>query len=195
LQTPAAPILAREKRKRKDEYDPSQPATIKRGKGAAASSSSSSSSTKLPKPPKNTAVYVTNLPLDTEADELHARFAKCGLIEEDDDGSPKIKMYASEDGSFNGQALVVFFKEDSVTLAVNLMDDAELRLGDMNTKMRVQKAEFSHKNTGGDGQPSAPRKTVDKKKISKRLGKMQRCVLKFIHDTLFFLTFIYTKGN
>jgi HIV Tat-specific factor 1 len=89
-------------------------------------------------------------------------------------------MYASEDGSFNGQALVVFFKEDSVSLAVNLMDDAELRLGDLNTRMRVQKAEFSHKNTGGDGsngQSSAPRKTVDKKKISRRLGKMQRCVL------------------
>jgi HIV Tat-specific factor 1 len=68
---------------------------------------------------KNTAVYVTNLPRDTEVDELLERFGKCGVIEEDDEGEPKIKMYAREDGSFSGEALVVFFKEDSVTLALN----------------------------------------------------------------------------
>ena len=126
--------------------------------------------------PKNTAVYVTGLPVDTDPEELHERFARCGVIEEDDQGEPKIKMYAKDDGSFSGEALVVYFKEDSVLLALNILDDAELRLGDSSTVMRVQRAEFGHKNTGSDahGNDSQPRKTVDKKKATKRIGKMQR---------------------
>jgi len=116
---------------------------------------------------------VTSLPRDTEVDELLQRFGKCGVIEEDDQGEPKVKMYAREDGSFSGEALVVFFKEDSVTLAVNLMDEAELRLGDASTRMRVQQAEFRHKQQQGGG---GERKVVNKKKATKRIGKMQRCV-------------------
>ena len=77
----------------------------------------------------------------------------------------------------------MYFKEDSVTLALNILDDAELRLGEPSTRMRVLRAEFGHK--GGDGKPGggaaaggsgAPRKTVDKRKATRRLGKMQRCV-------------------
>jgi len=62
------------------------------------------------------------------------RFGKCGVTEEDDGGEPQIKMYAREDGSFNGEALVVFSKEDSVTLALNLMD----------ASMRIRRAKFGH---------------------------------------------------
>ena len=39
----------------------------------------------------------------------------------------------------------MFFKEDPVALAVNLMNEAELRLGDASTRMKVQRAEFGHK--------------------------------------------------
>jgi HIV Tat-specific factor 1 len=123
---------------------------------------------------------VTSLPRDTEVDELLQRFGKCGVIEEDDEGEPKIKMYAREDGTFSGEALVVFFKEDSVTLAVNLMDEAELRLGNASTRMRVQKAEFGHKQQQrADGQAGGEeRKVVNRKKATKRIGKMQRCGLR-----------------
>lgn len=119
---------------------------------------------------------MTGLPLDTESEELQERFARCGLIEEDDQGEPKIKMYAKDDGTFSGEALVVYFKEDSVTLALNLLDDAELRLGDSGSVMSVRRAEFGHKNTGGDaqGNNAQPRKTVDKKKATRRIGKMQQ---------------------
>jgi len=82
-------------------------------------------------------------------------------------------MYAKEDGSFSGEALVVYFKEDSVLLALSLLDDAELRLGDPSTTMRVQKAEFTHKHTTNDSE-AKPRKTIDKKKATKRIGKMQK---------------------
>jgi len=89
-----------------------------------------------------------------------------------------VKMYAREDGSFNGEALVVYFKEDSVMLALNLLDDAELRLGDVNSIMRVSKAEFGHKAAAVDGQ-EVKRKTVDKKKASKRIVKMQKKLLEW----------------
>ncbi|KAL0956589.1 hypothetical protein HGRIS_002727 [Hohenbuehelia grisea] len=175
-ETPAAPVLARENKKRKEpDYTSATPyeagPSIKRGKKE--------------KPPgerksKNTAIYVTNLPVDTEAEEIIERFSKFGIIEEDDDGEPKVKMYANEDGTFSGQALVVYFQEDSVTLAVNLLDEAELRIGDSSTVMQVQKAEFGHKNTaGGPSGESKPRKTVDKKKASRRIGKMQKKLLEW----------------
>jgi len=122
---------------------------------------------------------MTSLPLDTQINELAERFGKCGVIEEDDEGEPKIKMYAREDGSFSGDALVVFFKEDSVTLAVNLMDEAELRLGDVSTRMKVQRAQFGHKQqqgTDGQGGGGGERKVANRKKATRRIGKMQRCV-------------------
>lgn len=125
---------------------------------------------------KNTAVYVTGLPYDAEAEEIADRFSRCGVIEEDDHGEPKVKMYAREDGSFLGEALVVFFKEDSVTLALNLLDEAELRLGDPSSVMRVVQADFTHKNHSSGVAGDQPRKVVDKKRATKRIGKMQRCV-------------------
>jgi HIV Tat-specific factor 1 len=179
LQVPAAPVLARESKKRKVPEDYTSPTpppggpSIKRGKGKNNGDGDKPKS-------KNTAVYVTGLPPDATHDEIHERFSKCGLIEEDDEGEPKIKMYAKEDGSFSGDALVVYFKEDSVLLAENLLDEAELRLGEGSTVMSVKKADFSHKGGSGGGQAStgeasgAPRRTVDKKKATKRIGKMQR---------------------
>lgn len=104
------------------------------------------------------------------------RFSRCGVIEEDDEGEPKVKMYARDDGSFAGEALVVFFKEDSVTLAINLLDEAELRLGESSTVMRVVRADFTHKNPTTAAEGDKPRKVIDKKKTTRRIGKMQRCV-------------------
>ena len=72
---------------------------------------------------------------------------------EDDEGEPRIKMHARE-GLSSGDALVVL-KEDSVTLTVIPMDEAELRLGDATTRMKVQKTEFVHKQqheAGGRGE-------------------------------------------
>lgn len=133
---------------------------------------------------KNTAVYVRGLPPDTTSEELISTFRKFGVLEEDDDGEPKIKMYALEDGSFSGDALVVYFKEDSVTLACAMLDDSELRLGQPSTRMSVAKADFTHKSDGSGGGPAAPnadgttqqkpRKTIDKKKATKRITNMQK---------------------
>ena len=123
--------------------------------------------------------------VDPVQDELLARFGKFGLIEEDDAGDPKVKLYARDDGSglFSGDALVVYFKEESVELAIAMLDDAELRPGEPATRMRVQRAQFGHKHeqggagAGGEGAKPRLRKTMeDKKRATRRIGKMQRCV-------------------
>jgi len=59
----------------------------------------------------------------TNIDELLQPFGKSGVINEDDEGGSKVKIYAREDGSFSGGGLVVFFEEDSVTPALNLRPD------------------------------------------------------------------------
>jgi HIV Tat-specific factor 1 len=131
-----------------------------------------------PRRAKNTAVYVRGLPLDTAHDELVERFRKFGVLEEDDEGEPKVKMYAKEDGTFSGDALVVYFKEDSVTLACTMLDEAELRIGEASSRMSVARAEFTHKTDGtekSEAGGSKPRKTIDKKKATRRITNMQKC--------------------
>lgn len=158
-------MLRREKkRKERDDHINIAGPSIKKGKNG---------NKELEKKSKNTAVYVTGLPCDADLEELVDRFSKCGVIEEDDQGEPKLKMYARDDGSFSGEALVVYFMEDSVTLAINLLDEAELRLGDSSTVMNVRRADFTHKQHAASG-GGEHRRTIDKKKTSRRIGKMQK---------------------
>jgi HIV Tat-specific factor 1 len=175
-QAPAAPVLARMNRRRREEdytsaaAAPAEPVNIKRKKPNPKAEGARRS--------KNTAVYVRGLPADTSHDELIERFRKFGVLEEDDEGEPKVKMYAKDDGVFSGEALVVYFKEDSVTLACTMLDDAELRLGDSSTRMSVAKADFAHKVDGAEKAAPAngdkPRKTIDKKKATRRITNMQK---------------------
>ncbi|KAL4074048.1 hypothetical protein V8B97DRAFT_1865601 [Scleroderma yunnanense] len=164
-EAPAAPVLKRANKKRKEPED------ILASLTAAGPSTKRGKNDKEKPKSKNTAVFVTGLPPDTEVHEIVDTFGKFGVIEEDDEGDPKIKLYARDDGSFSGEALVVYFKEESVSLAINLLDDAELRIGDPSTVMGVQRAEFNRENARGG---EVPRRTVDKKKASKRIGKMQK---------------------
>ncbi|KAJ3570960.1 hypothetical protein NP233_g4065 [Leucocoprinus birnbaumii] len=173
LKTPAAPVLKRENKKRKEPEDYT-------GHGSTGNATAGPSKRGRSDKPvaerksKNTAIYVTGLPTDAEVEEIVERFSRCGVIEEGDDGEPKVKMYARDDGTFSGEALVVYFKEDSVVLALNLLDEAELRLGDPSTVMRVVKADFTHKNHTSTAGGDQPRRVVDKKKATKRIGKMQK---------------------
>ena len=102
-------------------------------------------------PRQNTAVYVTGLPQDVTVEEVAEVFSKkCGVIaEEIDSGRPRIKLYTNEDGTFKGDALVVFFKAPSVQMAITLLDDTEFRYGDK-TRMKVVEAESSYKKVKTD---------------------------------------------
>ncbi|KAI5283149.1 hypothetical protein KEM54_002362 [Ascosphaera aggregata] len=101
----------------------------------------------------NTAVYVMNLPPDTTPSELHDVFSKCGVIAEQiDNGQPRIKMYENDQGQFKGDALVVYFRPESVQLAVQMLDETEFRFGDKEAgKMKVQPADLSYKVQKDDG--------------------------------------------
>lgn len=117
---------------------------------------------------------MTSIPLDADEDEINSTFSKCGVIaEEIDSGRPRIKMYENDKGEFKGDALVVYFRPESVNLAAQMLDDTDFRLGQEGPsgKMRVQAADFSYKS-----QQEAPAKAnkKDQKKIIKRTQKMMK---------------------
>lgn len=122
-------------------------------------------------PRKNTAVYVTNLPLDTNEEELKEVFSKYGVISEEiDGGKPRIKLYRNDDGSVKGDALIIYFRPESVNLAIQMLDDSPLRIDARSTDtIKVQAADFSYKAVQGD----APLKTSKKEK-RKIIAKTQR---------------------
>lgn len=92
-------------------------------------------------------IYVTRLPNDTTVEELSTYFSRCGLILPDAvTGKPRIKLY--KDASTNqlkGDALITFFRPESVQLALTLFDDSDLRPG---VRIRVEKVSiaFAHQS-------------------------------------------------
>ncbi len=148
---------------------------MKRKKGDPQASNNEEGESAKPAQSKNTAVFVSGLPPDSTFEELVVRFKPFGVLMEDDDEQPRIKLYAKEDGSFSGEALVVYFKEESVDLAIRMLDEAELRLGDSGTVMRVRRGEFSHKAPNGEGGERATvKRVVDKKKATARITKLKK---------------------
>lgn len=129
--------------------------------------------TKQKKPRVNTAVYVTSLPSDATVDEISGIFSRCGMIAEElETKKPRIKMYEDENGIFKGEALIVYFRPESVDLAIQLLDETKLRLGDRQTgKMKVQPADFSFKAHQEDA-PANRMNQADKKKLLKKKEKM-----------------------
>ncbi|SPN97049.1 related to cold sensitive U2 snRNA supressor [Cephalotrichum gorgonifer] len=138
-----------------------------------------------PAPRQNTAVYVTGLPVDATVDEVNELFSKKGgvIAEEIDSGKPRIKMYTDEQGAFKGDALVVFFKPQSVEMAIMLLDDTDFRYtssGLSSGKIRVQAADSSYKKTSydqepagaGNGEKPKPKNSSDRQKIIKKTQKL-----------------------
>jgi HIV Tat-specific factor 1 len=108
--------------------------------------------------------------LDTTEDEIKEVFSKYGVISEEiDTGKPRIKLYRNEDGTLKGDALVIYFRPESVNLAIQMLDDSPLRIasGPQQT-IKVQAADFSYK-----AQQEAPAKTSKKEK-RKIIAKTQK---------------------
>ncbi|KAJ3160447.1 hypothetical protein HDU86_000781 [Geranomyces michiganensis] len=126
-----------------------------------------------PKKKPNTSVYVTGLPPDTTEEEVKGVFEKFGIIMEDlKTGKPKIKLYLNEAGEPKGDALVSYFKEESVELACNLLDESDFRVGKPST-IRVQKAVFQEK----ERPPIAEKpktSAADKKVLQKKINKLEK---------------------
>ena len=120
---------------------------------------------------KSTAVYISSLPLDVTVKEVESVFSRCGVIaEEIDSGKPRIKLYTDDEGKLKGDAFVMFFRPESVDLAIQLLDDTEFRLG-QGPRMRVTVASRDNKK-----QKDAPTKsnTKDKQKIIKKTQKLNK---------------------
>ncbi|SNX81933.1 related to Splicing factor U2AF-associated protein 2 [Melanopsichium pennsylvanicum] len=152
-----------------DESTPSQ-AVLRRGKKRAASSpsaqpsmssfTSSNIKSKIPpskRPKPITSLYVTGLPLDSTASEIASVFSRYGVLLEDDHGLPRVKTYYDDNtGMFRGEALVVYFKAESVELAIQMLDGTSLRgaIGQSSCSgpiMSVRRAEFpTHTSSGSN---------------------------------------------
>ena len=106
--------------------------------------------------------------------EVASVFSKCGVIAEEIDGKmPRIKLYKDSEGIFKGDALIVYFRPESVKLATQMLDDTPFRLGsdDSVANMTVREADFSYKK-----QKTVPVEgnTQDRKKIKKKTQKLNR---------------------
>jgi HIV Tat-specific factor 1 len=103
----------------------------------------------------------------------------------DADGKPKVKLYNNHaTGEPNGEGLVVYYKEESVRLAINLLDDTPLRLGG-NENIKVAEANWSHKENDGNTSDKDEEKAAAKKKRGKsdaEKQKMQRRAEKLLRD-------------
>ena len=102
----------------------------------------------------NTAIYVTSIPLDATLEEIHDEFKRYGIIaEEIDSNRPRIKMYTDEQGNFKGDALIVYFRPESVSIAIQQADGWDFQYGRKgpNGVMTVTVADASYKKTKQDG--------------------------------------------
>lgn len=128
------------------------------------------------KPRVNTSVYVSGLPPDVTVGELNEFFSRCGIIMEDlVGGGPRIKIYKSPDGQVKGDALVTYFKPESVDLAIQLLDESDLRPG-KGPLIHVSKAEFQEKEKPEQGNkgPGGGGGGGDRKKAAKKLQKLDK---------------------
>ncbi|KAI5207353.1 hypothetical protein E4T39_01896 [Aureobasidium subglaciale] len=122
----------------------------------------------------NSAVYVTGVPLDASIDEIHDVFKKYGIIEEDiHTNLPKIRMYADDEGNFKGEAKVIYFKPQSVSLAITMLDGTDFRKpGD--GSLHVELVDDSYSNKNKDPKDQKEKKEVSVENIKKRRPKQDR---------------------
>ncbi|OAL67144.1 nuclear mRNA splicing factor-associated protein [Trichophyton rubrum] len=157
-----------------DEEEPANLKTLQEKKKKRKHNDESTTAQKPKKPRVNTAVYVTAIPLDATVSEISSLFSKCGVIaEEIDSGKPRIKMYTDEQGAFKGDALVVYFRPESVNLAIQMLDDTDFRFGEKGAEgnMRVQPADFSFKAVQ---ETPAKANLRDKMKIIRKTQKLNK---------------------
>ncbi|KAF2771711.1 hypothetical protein EJ03DRAFT_388137 [Teratosphaeria nubilosa] len=133
-----------------DENAPAMdPKKRKAADGDSGNASKAAKKQKPEQPPKNKAVFITSLPEDTNKEEIKKTFDRYGVIAESLDGNvPRIKLYYDENGKFKGEALVVYFRPESVDLAITMLDGVDFRMGQTlpTGPMRVVPADQSFKS-------------------------------------------------
>jgi len=127
---------------------------------------------------ENRAVFVSNIPLDATFDEIHDVFKRYGIVDRGFDKKPRIKMYTNDNGEFNGEALIVYFKKDSVPLAIQLQNDYEFKMGETaNGTTRVQEADPSFKRHKDADHVAATLVRKDRKAAERNRAELNRYVV------------------
>ncbi len=107
---------------------------------------------------KNTNVYVSGLPDDITPKEFEEFMSKCGVIMFDEEKQEnKIKLYLDHHGNVKGDGRCCYLKRESVELAIQLLDDSDLR----GSKIHVELAKFQMK---GEFKAKPKKKKPKKKK-------------------------------
>lgn len=138
------------------------------------------------KPKINKAIYISGLPKNVSAQELDQVFSKYGIIEDslittstknEDFTGKRIKIYRDEQtGDPKGDALIVYFKPESVQLAIEMIDGTELRAGS-GQLIKVQPAEFNNDNSTAVKTSHSDAPTTDgqkKHKLQKHYQKLNQ---------------------
>lgn len=141
------------------------------------------SAAKKPKMQENRAIYVTNLPRDTNEVEIHDVFQKYGVVDVGADGNKRIKMYTDDKGKFNGEALIVYYKPHSIALAIQMMDDYYFRIEEQ-TKgtISVKEADFSYKRNKDSEQIVKSLSRKDKKASERQRADLNRKLAEWSDD-------------
>lgn len=153
------------------------------------------------KPRANTAVFVSKLPDSTTVDQLVSTFSKAGLILEDVNGDPKVKLYKDDAGRFKGEALIVYLQEASVELACRLFDETELELGSGAGTMSVKVAQWDNSSkdkekekgagegdkgegtSSGNGASKKGKTDQEKARLGKKAAALRQCVVSSLYRT------------
>mmetsp|Transcript_6838 Transcript_6838/g.9954 ORF Transcript_6838/g.9954 Transcript_6838/m.9954 type:complete len:598 (-) Transcript_6838:71-1864(-) len=114
-------------------------------------------------------IYVTGLPKDTDEEEVGKHFSRVGIIELDPETQhPKIKLYRQSDSQLKGDASICYAREESVDLAVRILDEGYFRPTAKSGEqypLAVAPAKFEQK---GELQSSSkPRIAEAKRKVAK----------------------------
>ena len=127
---------------------------------------------------ENRAIWVTNLPLDADKDDIEEAFSRYGIIDQGADGEKRIKMYADDEGNFNGNALIVYFKRASIALACTMLDGYPLRMDEPEKgTITVTEADPSHKKNKDSEQIVSKLTRKDKKASERNRADLNRYVL------------------
>ncbi|EDO16468.1 hypothetical protein Kpol_1066p35 [Vanderwaltozyma polyspora DSM 70294] len=89
-----------------------------------------------------TSVFLSNLPnIDNLKQELTINASKFGTIRKDKDGNTLCKIYYDKAGNFEGNALIVYSRAESIPLAIEMMDDSMFH----GNQIKVELASFENK--------------------------------------------------
>lgn len=100
-----------------------------------------------------------------------------------EDGKKRVKLYTDEKGNFKGDALIIYYRPESVDLAISMLDDSEFRFGAKGPQgnMRVQVADSSYKKQKEEDkkQNFESRTHYDREKFAKKLKRHKERMEKY----------------